>query len=71
MAGKIKHMETRIITTFGVEDDYGNIANVYVVQADQNNPHDPLLLRVLSEESLAKALEGLRECRLRLEEKHK
>lgn len=70
MAGRIKHIETRIVTTFGVEDEEGNIVHMYVAQAEQNNPDDPLLFRRLHAESFEKALQGLQECRDKLEKRH-
>ena len=64
---RIKHLETRIMTVFCLEDSEGNITEQYVVQA-QNNQPDPLLIKRFNEEAFKAAFQTLTEVRTKLEE---
>lgn len=55
---KIKHIETIIQTTFGAEDEDGNIYQLFRCQADPQK-EDPLFFRKFTKENFEKAFEAL------------
>ncbi len=66
---KIKHIETRIISVFGLEDDDGNIIQQFVAQADPKRHDDPMVIRRLKHEDFGNACQAVLLIRSELEAK--
>lgn len=64
---KVVHVETRIVTLLGVLDDEGNVARTLVLQADPNDPNDPLVIRKPSPAAFEAAAHVVRRTRARVE----
>jgi len=64
------HMETKIVTVFGVLDKDGNVTQRFLIQPDQNNP-DPLNIQVFNQENFVKAFEAISSVKAQLETKAK
>jgi hypothetical protein len=67
---RIKHLETRVITVFGLEDDEGNIVQQYIIQANPKELNDPLLIKKFKQENLIVAYEAIMKIREELEKNH-
>lgn len=52
------HLETKIVTIFGVLDDNGNVVQRFAVQPG-NEPNDPLNIAVLNQDSFVNAFNAI------------
>lgn len=54
----VVHLETKIITVFGVLDDNGNVVQRYAIQPG-NEPNDPLNIAVFNQDSFITAFNAI------------
>jgi hypothetical protein len=64
------HLETKIVSLFGVLDSEGNVVARYQVGPEANPTQpDPLNIQVFNQESFVKAFEAITTVKKQLEEK--
>jgi hypothetical protein len=66
---KVVHLETRIVTLLGIMDEDGDISQKIVVQANPQDPQDPLVLGKLSLPAFEAAFNTLKRIRAEVEAK--